>query len=168
MNSGLRMSHLNRDRVIVIGGGIAGLATALNLAPMPVTLLAKARLGAEAATPWAQGGIAAAVGRDDEPGLHAADTVAAGVGLCDPAIVKRVTESALACIINLLGCGIAFDRDPSGAAVGGTNEIVAAESGTAGIGGRGPRQIRGAIGGVGAGDRRRRYPRRSGVHRQGR
>ena len=55
------------DRVLVVGGGIAGLATALHLAPMPVVLLAAAPLGTGASTPWAQGGIAAALGFDDEP-----------------------------------------------------------------------------------------------------
>ena len=50
------------DRVLVVGGGIAGLATALHLAPMPVVLLAAAPLGTGASTPWAQGGIAAALG----------------------------------------------------------------------------------------------------------
>ena len=50
------------DRVIVVGGGIAGLATALSLAPVPVTVVTQAGLGMEASTCWAQGGIAAALG----------------------------------------------------------------------------------------------------------
>ncbi|HEY5379884.1 MAG TPA: FAD-dependent oxidoreductase, partial [Pseudolabrys sp.] len=60
------------DRVIIIGGGIAGLATALRLAPLPVTLIAGAKLATGAATAWAQGGVAAAIGADDDPALHAA------------------------------------------------------------------------------------------------
>ena len=42
---------------------------------------------AESNTGYAQGGIAAAVGDDDTPALHAADTVRAGDGLCDEAAV---------------------------------------------------------------------------------
>ena len=105
----------NSDRVIVIGGGIAGLATALGLAPLPTTLIAKAPLGTEASTPWAQGGIAAAMGGDDAPALHAADTVAAGAGLCDPAVAGRVAEAAASCLADLAAWGMAFDRAPTGA-----------------------------------------------------
>ena len=42
----------------------------------------------EGNTGYAQGGIAAAVGADDSPDLHAADTIAAGDGLCDEAAVR--------------------------------------------------------------------------------
>ena len=104
----------NSDRVVVIGGGIAGLATALGLAPLPTTLIAKAPLGTEASTPWAQGGIAAAMGADDAPALHAADTLAAGSGLCDPAVAKRVAEAAASCLADLAAWGMAFDRAATG------------------------------------------------------
>ncbi len=104
----------NSDRVIVIGGGIAGLATALRLAPLPAIVIAKARLGTEASTPWAQGGIAAAMGEDDAPALHAADTLAAGAGLCDPAVTLRVAEAAADCIADLAAWGMAFDRTATG------------------------------------------------------
>jgi glycine/D-amino acid oxidase-like deaminating enzyme len=50
---------------VIIGGGLAGLMTALRLAPMPAVVLAKAPLGAKASSGWAQGGIAAAIGPDD-------------------------------------------------------------------------------------------------------
>src|SRR6185312_17042721 len=75
---------------IIVGGGLAGLLTALHLAPEPVVVLAKAPLASGAASAWAQGGIAAAVGVDDDPALHAADTVAAGAGLCDVPMVQRI------------------------------------------------------------------------------
>ncbi len=57
------------DRIVVVGAGVAGLATALRLAPLPVTLVTAAPLGEETATAWAQGGIAAAIGPDDAPAL---------------------------------------------------------------------------------------------------
>ena len=102
-------------RVIVIGGGVAGLETALHLAPLPVTVLSKSSLGVEAATPWAQGGIAAALAPDDEAALHAADTLAAGAGLSDSVIAARVTAAAPSCIEDLCARGVAFDRDAAGA-----------------------------------------------------
>ena len=83
------ISALN-NRPVIIGGGAAGLMTALHLAPEPVLLLSKAPLGAEASSLWAQGGLAAAMGGDDAPALHLADTLAAGAGLCDEAVAKRI------------------------------------------------------------------------------
>jgi len=101
--------------VVVVGAGVAGLATALALAPLPVLLLAKGRLGLEAATGWAQGGIAAALGPDDAPELHALDTLAAGAGLSDEAVARRVAAAAPACIQWLVDLGAPFDRDATGA-----------------------------------------------------
>src|SRR4051794_15932423 len=102
------------DCVLVVGGGIAGLATALHLAPMPVVLLAAAPLGTGASTPWAQGGIAAALGLDDVPESHARDTCEAGAGLSDPAVARRFAEAAPGCIEWLLRKGVPFDRAPNG------------------------------------------------------
>ena len=70
---------------VVIGGGLAGLMTALALAPRPVLLLSSAPLGLETSSILAQGGIAASIGPDDNASLHLADTLAAGDGLCDEA-----------------------------------------------------------------------------------
>lgn len=106
-------AHL-RDRVVVVGGGIAGLATALQLAPLPVTLLVASPLGQQASTPLAQGGIAAALGPDDHPALHAADTLQAGAGLSDPDVAARVAAAAPACIEWLLTQGASFDRTGPG------------------------------------------------------
>ncbi|SEC32044.1 L-aspartate oxidase [Rhizobiales bacterium GAS188] len=99
---------------VIIGGGLAGLITALRLAPMPVTVLVRHPLGVEAASAWAQGGVAAALGEDDAPPLHAADTRAAGDGLCDPAVVERVTMAAPAAIEALTRMGVRFERDAEG------------------------------------------------------
>ncbi len=105
--------------VVVIGAGVAGLSAALGLASQPgvrlsVALLTKTRLGTGGASAWAQGGIAAAVGEDDSPRLHAADTLAAGAGLNDPAIVELLTAEGAASIDDLLALGVAFDRDRAG------------------------------------------------------
>ncbi|MGA8532864.1 MAG: L-aspartate oxidase [Candidatus Tumulicola sp.] len=103
-----------RSGVLVVGAGIAGLMAALKLAPMKVTVLCKTRLGKGAATDWAQGGIAAAMGKDDSPRLHAIDTRRAGAGINDEKIVEILTRDAPARIEELLELGAAFDRNDSG------------------------------------------------------
>lgn len=102
-------------RPVIVGAGIAGLMTALELAPQPVVLLSAAPLGGEASSPLAQGGLAAAIGDDDSPVLHLADTLAAGDELCDEAVVRRIVEAAPRAIEKLERLGIAFDRAPDGA-----------------------------------------------------
>ncbi|MEJ6783233.1 L-aspartate oxidase [Aminobacter sp. Piv2-1] len=101
-------------RPVIVGAGIAGLMTALELAPEPVVLLSASALGGEASSPLAQGGLAAAVGSDDTPELHLADTLAAGDGLCDEAIVRRMVEAAPAAMEKLERLGVGFDRAPDG------------------------------------------------------
>jgi L-aspartate oxidase len=96
--------------VIIIGGGLAGLMTALRLAPVPTVLLSRSPLGIDASTPWAQGGLAASLGDDDEPALHLADTLHAGDGLCDAAVTDRIVRAAPAAIDALARLGVAFDR----------------------------------------------------------
>jgi L-aspartate oxidase len=103
-----------RSDALVVGAGIAGLMAALKLAPRNVTVLCKTRLGKGAATDWAQGGIAAAMGKDDSPSLHAIDTQRAGAGISDEKIVEILTEDATARIEELLELGAAFDRDDAG------------------------------------------------------
>ncbi len=99
---------------VIIGGGVAGLMTALRLAPQPVILLAKTPLAQGAASAWAQGGVAAAVGEGDDPALHAADTLAAGDGLSDPVVAARIAAAAPDAIARLERFGVAFDRDARG------------------------------------------------------
>lgn len=99
---------------VIIGGGAAGLMTALQLAPRPVVLLSKFPLGAEASSLWAQGGLAAALGEDDDPALHLADTIAAGAGLCDETVAHRIVQAAPAAVEHLAKLGVGFDRRPDG------------------------------------------------------
>jgi L-aspartate oxidase len=99
---------------LVVGAGIAGLIAALNLRPARIIVLSKTRLGKGAATDWAQGGIAAAVGKDDSPRLHALDTQRAGAGISDAKIVEILARDAPARIEELLELGAAFDRDAAG------------------------------------------------------
>lgn len=100
---------------VIIGGGVAGLIAALRLAPLPVVLLSKTPLGTEASSGWAQGGVAAALGPDDDPALHCVDTLAAGDGLCDPEIARCVTAAAPSAVEALCRYGVRFDGDAMGA-----------------------------------------------------
>jgi L-aspartate oxidase len=100
--------------VVIVGAGLAGLFTALRLAPMHVTVLAAAPLGLGASTGWAQAGIAAAVGPDDSPELHAADTIAAGAGIVDETAARFVTQEGPDRIADLIAYGVPFERDADG------------------------------------------------------
>ncbi len=102
------------DGAIILGAGIAGLFTALKLAPMPSIVLAGTRPGLSGSSAWAQGGIAAAMGEGDSWQSHAADTMSAGAGLCDPAIVELVAREAPDRIRDLIGMGAPFDRKNDG------------------------------------------------------
>ncbi|GLS34680.1 L-aspartate oxidase [Mesorhizobium tianshanense] len=102
-------------RPVIVGGGIAGLMTALHMAPEPVALLSRTPLGADASSTWAQGGLAASLGSDDAPSLHLADTLAAGDGLCDVEVARLIVQAAPAAIEDLACQGVRFDRTPEGA-----------------------------------------------------
>jgi L-aspartate oxidase len=101
--------------MIIIGGGVAGLMAALAAAPRPVTLLNQGPLGTGAASALSQGGLAAAIGPDDDVALHIADTLAAGAGLCDPLAVARIIGAGPGLVETLLRLGVRFDRDAAGA-----------------------------------------------------
>jgi L-aspartate oxidase len=100
--------------VVIIGAGLAGLFTALKLAPLPVTVIAAAPLGEGASSMWAQGGIAAAVGEGDSTAKHAADTIEAGGGIVDPEVARVVADEGPDRIRDLLSYGVPFDRDLEG------------------------------------------------------
>lgn len=96
--------------VLVIGGGAAGLYSALCLpSHLKVALITKDTL-AVSASDWAQGGIAAAIAPDDSSESHITDTLRAGAGLCEPDAVKLLVEEARECIEALVDLGVAFDR----------------------------------------------------------
>ena len=108
--------------IAVIGAGIAGLSAALAVANgdpdagLPgqhVTLITKTDL-VESNTYHAQGGIAAAIFPDDDPKLHAKDTLAAGAGLCEPKAVDILTREGAEQVRRLIGAGVRFDKHPDG------------------------------------------------------
>jgi L-aspartate oxidase len=102
------------DRPVIVGAGLAGLLTALHLAPVPCVVLTTGRLAEETSSDLAQGGIAAALGPGDSALFHALDTLRAGAGLSDPATVERITAAAPAAIEHLAALGARFDRTPDG------------------------------------------------------
>lgn len=101
--------------VIVVGSGIAGLATAMHArrAGYRVLLVTKAKVD-EGSTRWAQGGIAAALAEDDSPAEHLDDTMIAGAGLCDPHAVRVLAYEGPAAIRRLVRWGATFDLTATG------------------------------------------------------
>jgi L-aspartate oxidase len=101
----------DRSDVLVAGAGVAGLSAALAAADAGASVLVIAKASHRSSNSYAaQGGVAAAVGPDDDPALHAADTLAAGRGLCRPSAVRLLTEDAPARIEELRGLGVRFDE----------------------------------------------------------
>ena len=99
---------------LIVGSGIAALRAAADLAAAGSVVVLTKAAPEEGNTGYAQGGIAAAVGDDDSPALHAADTIAAGDGLCDPRAVEVLVEEGRRHVLELVDWGARFDRDPAG------------------------------------------------------
>ena len=101
--------------VIVVGSGIAALTAALDMRSRVgrVLLVTKDSLSS-GSTVWAQGGIAAALDPADTPAAHLADTLTAGVGLCDPAAVEVLVTEGPRRVRDLMKRGAQFDRSTDG------------------------------------------------------
>src|SRR5437899_676400 len=100
---------------VVIGSGIAGLSFALKVAKHGSVAVVTKRKGADTNTAWAQGGIACVTSDEDSFGLHARDTLVAGAGLCDEAVVRAVVTEGPERIRELMELGLQFDeREISG------------------------------------------------------
>lgn len=98
--------------VLVVGGGVAGLYAALcAAAEANVLVLSKGPLLCSASY-LAQGGVAAAIGKDDSPELHAEDTLRAGRGLSRPSAVAALTAEAPARVADLVELGVPFEEEP--------------------------------------------------------
>ncbi len=99
--------------VIIVGSGIAGLYTALNIVPEKKILLLTKDALSENNSNLAQGGIAAAMEEDDFQ-LHMMDTLTAGCYHNAPEAVKIVVEEGRENILRLIELGVQFDRDDAG------------------------------------------------------
>ena len=100
--------------VLVVGGGLAGLTAALRLpASYRVAVLAKGE-SADGATPYAQGGVSAALDTADSVEAHVEDTLSAGAGLSDPATARFIAEGAQDAVEWLLDQDVPFSRTAPG------------------------------------------------------
>ncbi|HZU79771.1 MAG TPA: FAD-binding protein, partial [Acidimicrobiales bacterium] len=103
--------------VLVLGSGVAGLSAVVRLADgarRRVGVLTKGELE-QSATRWAQGGVAAVLGgEDDSTDLHLADTLAAGAGLCDVDAVRVLVDEGPQRVRELIALGAVFDREATG------------------------------------------------------
>ncbi len=102
------------DGPVILGAGLAGLTAALAAAPRKALVLSPTPLATGCSSAWAQGGMAAALSDEDAPALHAADTLAAGAGLCDPQAVALLTTEGPAAVRALAALGAPFDRKADG------------------------------------------------------
>jgi L-aspartate oxidase len=102
-------------QVVVVGAGAAGLHAAARAAALGADVVLVSRKPLQASSSyWAQGGLAAAIAPDDSPNRHAADTLAAGRGLCRPSAVRALVEEAPAAVEWLVAHGVRFDAEPDG------------------------------------------------------
>jgi len=99
--------------VIIVGSGIAGLYTALNISQGKKVLILTKDALSENNSSLAQGGIAAAMEEDDFQ-LHILDTLTAGCYHNAPEAVKIVVEEGRENILRLIELGVQFDRDKTG------------------------------------------------------
>jgi len=112
--------RVERHGLVVIGAGVAGLSAAIAAATVPggpaagtVTVLVDTTIGG-GSSPWAQGGLAAAVDGADSPAAHAADTLAVSGGLGDRDAVDVLTGGAPEAVAWLRSLGTRFDVGASG------------------------------------------------------
>ena len=97
--------------VLIIGSGLAGLTLALQVADSKKVCIVSKRTMQDSASSWAQGGIATVLNSNDTIDEHVADTLIAGVGLCDPDITRMVTEHGREAIDWLIDLGVEFTRE---------------------------------------------------------
>jgi L-aspartate oxidase len=97
---------------IVIGSGVAGLRSAIELASVGanVTVLTKDKTS-ESNTEYAQGGVAVVLAEDDDVDLHEEDTLVAGAGLCDEHAVETLVTEGPKYVQQLIDWGTEFDRE---------------------------------------------------------
>ncbi|MDQ3963566.1 MAG: L-aspartate oxidase [Actinomycetota bacterium] len=105
---------MTKTDVLIIGAGAAGLFAALHLPETTdVIVVDKGRKG-QGSSPWAQGGVAAALGAQDSSDLHVQDTSRVAAGHADAAAVAVLCSEAPECVLELAELGCAFDRNDAG------------------------------------------------------
>ena len=100
---------------LIVGGGIAGYQTALDLLPLGSVALASRGSISSGSSYYAQGGLAIPWGFDrDAIDSHVEDTIRAGAGLCDEERVRLLIEGSEEAFATLVSYGVPFDRDEKG------------------------------------------------------
>ncbi len=99
------------NKIVIIGAGLAGLFTAIKLAPLHVELITSKSLGSGTSSQWAQAGIAAAMGKDDSTISHLKDTITVGGGIVDEKIAELVIKNGPDRVRDLITLGVAFDKN---------------------------------------------------------
>ncbi len=100
---------------IIIGAGVAGLSTALQLLNLGIKPLVFSKKNPDISNSFlAQGGIAAAIGEKDSPQLHYEDTLKAGKGLCIGENVRILVEEGIERVVDLITYSVPFDKDKDG------------------------------------------------------
>ncbi len=107
--------NLKKFDVVIIGGGLAGIYTALNLDKnLNVAILVKDKID-RGSSNLAQGGIAAEIEFDPEKiEEHYNDTLRAGSYINDKLATKILVEEAGPAINRLIELGVEFDKDSKG------------------------------------------------------
>jgi L-aspartate oxidase len=103
------MQYYNFD-FVVIGSGIAGLMSALRLCRLGRVGVISKKVASECSTQYAQGGIACVMTDDDSIQAHLEDTLDAGAGLCDEAVVREILTGGPDAIADLLHYGLKFSE----------------------------------------------------------
>lgn len=98
---------------LIIGAGLAGLSLALALAETRQVCIAIKREATDSASQWAQGGIAMALGGSADLAAHFQDTINAGDGLCDEAVVADILSQSATVFEWLTQQGVRFTQDGS-------------------------------------------------------
>ena len=114
----METQHIRRVDYLVIGSGIAGLTFALKMAAHGTVCIVTKKHRAESNTNYAQGGIAAVTSKEDSFEMHVRDTLEAGAGLCDEAVVRTVMEEGPARITELIELGMRFSERETDSSVG--------------------------------------------------
>src|SRR5437667_12684799 len=100
---------------VVVGSGIAGLSFVVKAAKHGLVAVMTKRQGSDTNTAWAQGGIACVTSDEDSFELHVRDTLEAGAGLCDEAVVRTIVTEGPERIRELTELGLQFvERSISG------------------------------------------------------
>lgn len=95
---------------LIIGSGIAGLRTAIELGNHGKVLIVTKDRSFKSSSSYAQGGIAVVIGEDDTTEYHIEDTLKAGGGLCRKMAVRVLVEEGPALVHQLIQWGASFDR----------------------------------------------------------